>query len=250
MIQSELFNNINCNLLILADKKEYKSYINYTKHPKKIISTLKTNDERVNGIIQELSTNDEKYNKNFNILVTDAEQEMSLIRSEIILFLNMIKAKEKLKNKIPPGSSTETAKPQISAARAADVVFRSGDLLFKNGDDPVSLDADTVLNEKEIYILGNFTSFTRIEVIDRLLNLVKKGFLNEFDIGNDGLIILNIPEGTVIDTTTPITLAQILSKELHDYKNIRIRTTTSNYNIMRQSKGFSMIQKNVILADN
>lgn len=249
IIQSELFKNISCNILILADKKEYKSFIEHIKHPQKIIKTLKTNDERLNEIIQELAIDDEKYNKNFNILVTDAEQNESLIRSEMVLFLNMIKAKEKLKHKIPDKKYSEQAKPRISAAQAADVVFRSGELLFKNGDDPVSMDSDTALRDREIYILGNFTSFTRIEVIERIINMVKKDFCNEFGMENDDLIILNIPEGTIIDTTTPITLAQIMSKELHDYKNIRIKTTPSNYDIMRQSKGFNMIQKNVMLSD-
>lgn len=250
IMQSELFNDISCNLLIFSDKNEYKFFNEFTKHPQRMIGSLKTNDERLNNIIQDLAINDEKFNKNFNILVTDAEQEPSLIRSEMILFINMIKSKEKLKIKILKDKLTETAKPKINAAQAADVVLKSGLLLFKNGGEPVDIQTNLNLKEREIYILGNFTSYTRIEVIERLLNLIKKGFGDEFTIKKEDSIILNIPDETVIDTTSPITLAQIMAKELYDYKNIKIKTSTSNYNIMLQSKGFSMIQKNIIISDN
>jgi len=249
IMQSDLFNNISCNLLILADKNEYKLFNTITKHPQKIIGSLKTNDNRLNSIIQELALNDEKFNKSFNILVTDAEQDPSLIRSEIVLFINMIKTKEKLKNKLIKEKPLSTAGPKTDAAPAADVILKSGSLLFKNGEEPVESDYMN-LSEREIYILGNFTSYTRIEVIERLLSLIKKGFGNEFNLKKEESFILNIPGETVIDTTAPITLAQLMSKELHDYKNIKIKTTSPNYNIMQQSKGFNMIQRSIVISDD
>jgi hypothetical protein len=247
IMQSNLYSNISCNLLILADKREYKYYNEYIIHPQKFISTLKTNDNRLNTIIQDLAINDVKFNRNFNVLITEAEQDPSLIRSEIVLFLNMIKTKEKLKNKLVQ-EKAQPAGPKINAVTAADVVLRSGALLFRNGKEPVDSETSD-LNEREIYILGNFTSYTRIEVIERLLSLIKKGFGDEFSLKSEDLFVINIPGNTVIDTTLPITIAQLMSRELHDYKNLKIRTTSSNYSIMQQSKGFSMIQKNIILCD-
>ena len=250
IMQSELFSDISCNLLILADNKEYIKFNEFTKHPQKILRTLKTNDERLNNIIYDLTINDEKYKKNFNILVTDAGQEPSIIRSEIILFLNMIKAKDRLRTRIVKQKPVLTAVPKINAAPAADVILRLGSIFYKNGEEGAPYNSNIDIKEREIYIIGNFTSYTRLEVIERLLCLIKTGFGNEFNLKKEDSLILNIPGETIIDTTTPITLAQLLSKELHDFKNIQIKTTTENYNILQQSKGFGMIQKNIIIYDN
>ncbi len=249
IMQSEQYKDSSCNLLILTDRKDYKSFKSTYQQPQNILSILKTNDERLNGIIQEYTVNGEKFKTNFNILITDAEQEPSLTKSELILFINMIKAKEKLKDKIISDKPSPIAGPKISAAEAADIVLRSGNLFFKNGDAPETYDESLNLSDREIYILGNFTSYTRLDVMKRLLNLLRAGFGNEFNLKKIDSLILNIPEDSIIDSTTPITLAQLLSKELQEYKNVKIKTTPLHYEMMQASQGFSMIQRNVILDD-
>ncbi len=250
IMQSEQYKNISCNLLIIMDKNEYVHFKEILKHPQNIISLLKTNDERLNSIIQEYTDNNDKFKKNFNILVTDAEQEASLIRSEFILFINMIRAKEKLRNKIITEKPVTSAGPKINAADPADVVLRSGNLIFKNGEPPASYDEQLDLTEREIYISGNFTSFTRLDVVERLLRLIKTGFGNEFTLKKSDALTINIPKESVIDSTTPITIAQLLSKELTDYRSVRIRTNAVHYQLMQQSQGFNMIQRNVIIHED
>jgi len=249
IMQSEQYKEISCNLLILADKNEYNNFKVNLKHPQNLLSILKTNDERLNNIIHEYRVNGEKFKTSFNILLTDAEQEPSLIKSELILFINLIKSKEKLKNRQVQEKPAAAAGPKIEAADAADVVLRSGTLFYKNGDAPCAYDDVLNLSDREIYILGNFTSFTRLDVLRRIISLIRTGFGNEFNIKKMDSLILNIPEESVIDSTTPITIAQLLSKELIEYKNIKIKTTPSHYEMMLQSKGFSMIQRSVIIND-
>lgn len=249
IMQSEQYKNISCNVLILMSKDEYEHFKITHKQPQNFLSILKTNDERLNNIIHEYTVNSDKYKKNFNILLTDAEQEPSLIKSEFILFTNMIKAKEKLRNKLVQEKPVSQSAPKIDAAHPADLVLRSGKICFKNGDAPCEYDDGLNLDEKEIYILGNFTSYTRLDVIDRLLRLIRTGFGNEINFKKGDPLVICIPDRSVIDSTTPITLAQLLSKELLEYKNIRIKTSAEHFKTMQQSKGFSMIQRNIIIHE-
>lgn len=250
IMQSEQFKNISCNTIILMNNREYTVYKNRFKQSQDILSILKTSDERLNSIINEYSTNKDKFKKNFNILITDAEQEQSLIKSELVLFTNMIRAKENLRNKLMKEKPDRSNEPKIGAAQSADAVLHSGSNFFKNGEPPVIYDNTLSLNEGEIYITGNFTSYTRLDVIENILSIIKTRFNNDPVIKKGENLTLNIPGKSVIDSTTPITLAQLISKELQDYRNITIKTTKAHYQLMQQSKGFSMIQKNVVIYES
>ncbi len=245
ILQSEQYNNISCNLLVLVNNKDYNHLKAVYKQPQNMLALLKTNDERINSIINEYTTNSDKFKKNFNILLTDAEQESSLIKSEIVLFANMIKSKEKLKNKLTKPKSETADGPKISAAEAADVVLRSGSIFFKNGEAPAEYDEKLNLEDKEVYILGNFTSYTRLAVIEKLYMLMKRGFGNEVNFKKGDILVINIPKESTIDSTTSITLAQLISKELIEYKNIKIKAAAPHYQMMQKSQGFSMIQKHI-----
>jgi hypothetical protein len=162
----------------------------------------------------------------------------------------MIKAKEKLKNKLMSEKPSSSAGPKINAAEPADVVLRTGKFYFKNGSPASNYDEKLNMTEREIYISGNFTSYTRLDVIERLLSLIKAGFGNDFILKKGDAITINIPKESVIDSTTPITIAQLMSKELNDYKSVRIKTNAVHYQLMQQSQGFSMIQRNVIIHED
>ena len=138
--------------------------------------------------------------------------------------------------------------PNTTAAQAADVVLHLGDLLYKNSEDPVKYDNNLNLTEKEIYILGNFTGYTRLDVIKRLLGMVQRKFENDFDFKKENTIIIHIPKASEIDATIPTTIAQLLSKELHSYKTVKIKIPLSTYNAMQKVTGFSMIQRNIIIT--
>ena len=141
-------------------------------------------------------------------------------------------------------------KPSDKAAQAADVVIRLGNLLYKNNEKPVEYDGNLNLTEKEIYILGNFTGYTRLDVIKSLLELMQRKFENNFDFKKENTIIIHIPKDSEIDSTIPTTIAQLLSKELHAYKNVKIKFPLATYNAMQKVTGFNMIQRNVVIASS
>ncbi len=121
---------------------------------------------------------------------------------------------------------------------------------YQNGEFFEKCEYSKEVNFKEIYIIGNFTSFTRVEVLERLLKLIKSGPTRDYSFRKNPDIIIHIPDESTIDITIPVTLAQLLSKELSDYRNLKIKTTLKNTKIMQQSKGYSMIQRNLILSHN
>jgi len=246
-MESDEFKDISCNMLILIDKNNYE-HLNakYTK-PQNMLSILKTNDERINKIINSYITDQKKFLKNFNMLLINAEKDPALIKSELALFSNIIKSRKKAIN----NQSDKIIKPieaKTSAAQSADVIIRVDDLLYKNNEDPIEYDANLNFTEKEIYISGNFTSYTRLDVIKRLLELLKRDFEKNFNFKNGSLIIINIPKDSEIDSTIPTTIAQLISKELRTY-NIKIKIPMPTYYAMKNAMGFNMIEKNIIIAD-
>ena len=250
LMESNEFNDISCNMLILIDKKNYEHLNPIYVKPQNILGMLKTNDERINKIISNYMSDQKKFSNHFNMLLINAEKEPSFIKSEITLFINMIKSKENSKNKqaeeavVPPPIG-----PKTSAAQSADVIIHLGNLIYKNNEAPIEYDENLNLSEKEIYILGNFTSYTRLDVIKRLLALMNRGFENDFDFKKENSIIINIPKDSEIDSTIPTTIAQLMSKELHSYKEIKIKIPLATYKAMQNTTGFNMIQRNIIISN-
>ena len=249
IMESEQFKDTSCNMLILIDKKNYELFNPKYSKPQNILSMLKTNDERINKIINNYMTDQNKFSKNFNMLLINAEKDTSLLKSELTLFSNIIKTRTNSGNK----QSDKTIKPigaKTSAAQAADVIIHLGGLLYKNNEEPVEYDENQNLTEKEIYICGNFTGYTRLEVVKRLLELMKRNFKNDFNFKNENSIIINIPKDSEIDSTIPTTIAQLISKELHSYKNIRIKIPMITYQEIQRVAGFHMIEKNIIILNS
>jgi hypothetical protein len=235
-------------MIILIDKKNYEHLNpNYSK-PQNLLGLIKTNDERIHKIISNYMTDQKKFLKNFNILLMNAEKDLSIIKSEFTLFCNITKSKEN-----PTDKQSEKAAPSIgpntSAAEAADVIIHLGNLLYKNSEDPIEYDENLNLSEKEIYIQGSFTSYTRLDVIKRLLEMMNREFENDFNFKKENLIIINIPKSSEIDSTIPTTIAQLMSKELHSYKEIKIKLPLATFNAMQKVTGFNMIQKKIIISN-
>ncbi|MCL1864970.1 MAG: hypothetical protein FWF73_04085 [Spirochaetes bacterium] len=249
IMESKEFEDISCNMLILIDKKNYERLNPTYAKPQNILGILKTNDERINKIINNYMTDQKKFLNNFNMLFLNAEKDPSLIKSELILFSNMVKSKDLSLNK-QSEKKDQSIGPKTSVAQAADVIIRLGNMLYKNSEAPIEYDENLNLSEKEIYISGNFTSYTRLDVIKRLLELMRREFENDFDFKKENSIIINIPKDSEIDSTIPTTIAQLLSKELHSYKDIRIKIPMTTYKEIQKAAGFTMIQKNIIIANS
>lgn len=245
---SENHRDITCNLFILAGPDDYSSFRNNIKEPGFLLEHIRTNDSRVNEIIERLRSETAAFQKKFNIHLCNTGSGSVQIKSELNTFLNMIRAKEKLGSKLK--KPEKPASPENASAATADIVYRFDTGYYVNGEISEQYTYHGELNTGEIYIIGNFTSFTRVDVIERLLLLVKSGPTQENRLSKKPVLVLNIPGKSVIDVTIPVTLAQLLSKEFSGFRNVRIKTTMGQARIMQQSKGFSMIQRNLVLYND
>ncbi|HOP63591.1 MAG TPA: hypothetical protein PK358_03770 [Spirochaetota bacterium] len=248
--RSESFRDIACNLFILAGHDDYLKFSDEVKEPRLLLNQIKTNDSRINELIRHLKTEQDSFNRNFSIKICDSDSDIRQIKHNLNTFLNMIKTKEKLRIKLKKNEPAETASPEISSAEPADIVFRTGNSYYVNGEENNSYDYQKELRPEEIYVIGNFTSFTRVDVIERLLKLIKSGPSRDYSFRKRPDIIINIPESSVIDITIPVTLAQLLSKELADFRNLKIKTTMKKSKLMQQSRGYNMIQKNIVIYED
>lgn len=243
--QSESFSDVTCNLFLLADSSDYQAFSSEVKEPQLLLDNIKTTDSRINDLIGRLKSDISRFNRSFNICFCNSDSGQIRIKSELNAFLNMIRAKEKLRDKLKKPEKPAT--PENASALPADIVFRLGDSYYVNGEILDRYSCSREINMEEIYIVGNFTSFTRVEVIERLLKLIKSGPSRDYSFRKKPDVILHIPDESVIDITIPVTLAQLMSKELSDFRNLRIKTTAGKTKIMQQSKGFSMIQRSLIV---
>jgi len=242
IIQIDSLKDAFCNLFILADDSDYKALKESAKEPRFFFGNLRTNDEKMNSIIEKIKSDQSVYNKNFNIFISNSDSNPAIIRSELLTFLNMVKAKEKLRNKI--SSPAKEPSPENSAADAADVIYRFNDHIYINGN--VTKEYPVELKKDEIYINGNFTSFTRLEVTKRLINLVTKGPQTGYALNKKNDLIINITENSKVDITTPVALAQLISNELREFKSVRIYVPANLISVMEKSKAYNMIQKNIV----
>lgn len=242
---SESFRDVICNLFILTEPSDYLRLDNEVKDPKLILGNIKTGDSKVNQLIERLRTDAGLFNRNFNIFISNTGNGELKIKSELNTFFNMIKAREKLRSKLK--KPEKPLSPENSSAVPADVIFRMDNGYYLNGQFFERCDYCRAVNSEEIYIIGNFTSFTRVEVIERLLKLIKSGPTRDYSFRKNPDIIIHIPDESIIDVTIPVTLAQLISKELNDFRNLKIKTTLTHSKTMQQSKGYSMIQRNIIL---
>ncbi len=232
---SESFRDVICNLFILSEPSDYQKFSNEVKDPKLLLGYIKTGDSKVNQIIDRLRTDAGLFNRNFNIFISNTGSGVQQITSELGTFLNMIRAREKLRSKLQ--KPEKALSPETGSAVAADVIFRMDNGYYLNGEFYEKCDYCKAVNSEEIYIIGNFTSFTRVEVIERLLKLIKSGPTRDYSFRKNPDIVIHIPDESTIDVTIPVTIAQLLSKELSDFRNLKIKTTLKNTKIMQQSKG-------------
>ncbi len=248
--QIESFSDITCNLFLLADSSDYSAFSSEVQEPQLLLSNIKTNDERINELIRQLKTDTQRFNRSFNIYICNCDSNILRIKSELSTFLHMIKAKDKLRVKLKKPETPAQMTPENSSAEPADIVFRLGDLYYVNGEQHNRYQSGRELNEGEIYLIGNFTSFTRVEVIERLIRLIKNGPAQGYSFRKNPDIVIHIPDDSVIDITAPITFAQLMSKELADFRNLKIKTSVGKSKIMQQSKGYNMIQKNLVVCQD
>jgi hypothetical protein len=97
----------------------------------------------------------------------------------------------------------------------------------------------------EFFIAGNWTSRTQMEVSRKLSRLILKGIDGGEPFEKEARIVVNIDERANIDATTAASIAGILAKELKEYGYITFVTNREKGFQLKNSPGFSLIQKKV-----
>jgi len=248
--KSEYSKDILLNLAILAGADDFKKLDRVINNPSLLLNILKTGDEKINKVIHEFRINNEQFNNFFTLTVIEKSHDLFKTEANINLFINKIKLKQKLRDKLLTKSrrsdcgidNKKSDTPLILYSNGTDIYIDGRKSGINNPNEHASL------NPGELYIHGPFTGYNRLETVNKLKKLIKTGVNDEIKFSKEDEIYINLSSDCRIDATIPVTLAQLIVKDLPDYKKIKIKTNRENRNIMEGSQGYSMLQKYLIFT--
>ena len=249
--KSEYSKDILLNIAILAGSDDFQKLGSVIKNPSLVLNILKTGDEKINMVIDDFKINNEHFNNFFTITVIEKSNDLFKTEANINLFINKIKLKQKLRDKL----STKSRKPESGIdnkkTEPALILYSNGSDIYINGEnsgtpDPVKHNS---IIPGELYIHGPFTGYNRLETVTQLKKIIKNGLNGELKFAKDDDIYINLSSDCRIDATIPVTLAQLLIKDLPDYKKIKIKINKENRTIMEGSQGYSMLKRYIIFTN-
>ena len=236
------FERLKGNFLIFGNSSDIEEINSFEDDPLNALNILKTNNDIVNSFITELKKNPIVYKRLFFIKGINLETTSEEIAETTNKFLSGIADRQKLASII---ESKMKSGIQKSEQKAALIVFKDDSNIFVDGN---KLTDDTEkYNDLDIgvlHVIGHWTSRTQLEVREKLVSIIKKGF-EKVEFSPFDKIKINILGNCTIDGSTANSLGQILFKELIDYKHIRINVSDENRSIFINSTGYSIIEKNI-----
>lgn len=243
--------DILLNLVILAEPEDYRKLGSIIKNPSLVFNILKTGDAKINSVIDEFKSSNEKFNNFFTITVIEKSQDLFRTEAGINLFINKIKLKQKLRDKLSTKSRKEESGIDNNKREAAEILYSNGNDIYINGEKKDFSDKEkySYITPGELYIHGPFTGYNRLETVTRLKMLIKKGLNDEIRFSKDDEIFINLSSGCRIDASIPVTLAQLIVKDLPDFKKIKIKINRENRSIMEGSQGYSMLNKYIVFTN-
>jgi len=251
LTRSEYSKDIILNLALIAAPEDFPRIHSMINNSELILNILKTGDTNINSVIDELKNNAEKFNNHFTVSFIEKSQDHFKVQAELNLFITKIKFKEKLREKIRNQQRKLERGIDNKKTVPAQVLYSDGSTLFINGENAGEEENGLYQNLKpgEFYIHGPFTGYNRLEIVNRIIKLIKKGLNHDIKFAKDENIFINLDSRCRVDTTIPVTLAQLLVKDLTDYKKIRIKIGKKNNEIMKGGQGYSMLSRYLILTD-
>ncbi len=247
IMQSKSYENISSNMLILTSPDDYSKLKYMTENPAKLLDSIKTTNDQLNSFIKSYSENREKFNKSFNIVFSSNGFPPSQKEAELNIFINRIKIKNKLRSRF--AGDEDRKSPQKTKSEPASVIFRIDESVFINGMPKDEVSEDYLeFRDREIYISGNFTGYTRLDVINRLTDFVNEGAGEAYSFNRDETLCINLPNQCHMDSSIPVTLMQLIMKEFSDFKKVIIKTTMQNVQILSKFQGYSMLEKYVVIT--
>jgi len=228
------------NYLLLARDRDLERLKGLTLNPKALLKTIESPEKTTAGIIDMYRKDIFRFGNRFYIECVRADSPDGELMSSVEKFITEIKNRAsltKLKSDGVPVDSTSTD--------PASIVYMGG-----NGAVLVDGEQNTVINKEytglapgEFYIIGNWTSRTQMDVSKKLSRIILKGLSQDMVFEKDARIVINIDDRTRIDSSTAASIAGVLTKELNDYINIVFVTNKEKGFMLKNSPGFSLIQK-------
>ena len=115
--------------------------------------------------------------------------------------------------------------------------------MYDNGEIVTSLtEEQSSLKEKEFYIIGSWSARTELEVSKKIADILKTGISEKARFGFNDAINFNLDDRCLIDKNTALSLAQLFTKNLANFKKIKIISSAKNGELIQKSRGFPMIK--------
>jgi len=246
IIESKIKDTISCNLFLLSKENEYNKLKVIMDKPHKILDIVKTTNQKLNETVEKFQNNSVLFGKYFSIFVSNYDSNPLHIESELNTFMSMVKIKERLKSKLRKDNEKIDNGLSKEKKESAEIIFKKNGIIYKNGE-ATNID-DPDLTEEEIYIYGSFTSYNRLEVLDKLESLIKKGIEEIHEFNHDAPLVINMKEKCQPDASATVTLAQLLIKDLPSFRKAKIKTDFKNNEILKKSQGYSLLSKYIIFS--
>lgn len=233
--------NIKGNFFVNITKGDAQLFKNIIIHPEKLITTIKTNDDKVNAIINYYADQKKFHTLFFVKPCTGSTKED--ITHELSAYIDAVKKRHALLEKL-------TQKQKQMPVRSRDAAT----VLVKISDDKIVLDHEIMITRDStyqkyatghIYVLGDWTNIHSRKVAGKVITAIKDGFA-DWKLGSDDPVIIHLEEA-LVDHTTAATLAQIAFNELRGFGNIKIFCNEKNYKILEAADGFSLVKKLVFI---
>ncbi len=247
IIEAKVNSNMSCNLFILSRENEYTKLKPIMDQPEKILDIVKTKNDKINAIITGFQNDKKRFNNFFNLFISNYDATPLHIESELNTFMSMIKIKERLKGRVQTDITAADTGFTKEKAVSADLFFKKNGALFRNGTETDEIMDDVA--EGEIYIVGHFTSYTRLEVLEKLENFIRHGIKDIHSFKPENPLVINLKQRCIPDAAATVTLAQMLIKDLSAFKKTKIRTTLQNNNILKKSQGYSLLSKYIVISE-
>ncbi|MEJ5362507.1 MAG: hypothetical protein WHV26_10635 [Spirochaetota bacterium] len=233
--------NIKGNFFVNITKGDVQLFKNIIIHPEKLLTNLKTNDDKVNAIIN-FYTDQKVFHTLFFIKPYTGSTKEDMAH-ELSAYINAVKKRHALIEKI-------VEKQKHTPSRSKDAAR----VLVKISEDKIVLDHEIIITSDSayqkytighIYVLGDWTNIHSRKVAGKVITAIKDGFA-DWKLGSDDPVIIHL-EDALVDHTTAATLAQIAFNELKGFSNIRIYCNEKNYKTLEAADGFGLIKKLVFI---
>lgn len=245
--------NLRGNFILLTKGAAFEKKFGIGANPHNAMNLLTTQNPEINLFLEELRNNREHFNEIFSIILLDTDLSSDIITDTVEKFLastaNGAPA-ETSAAETEPAAETDAKKNGKDKESNGDreiparVVYRiDAGAVYDDGEILTDLNEEhSSLKEREFYIIGAWSSKTELEVSKKIAEVLKKGINEQARFAYGDAITFNLDDRCFIDKNTALSLAQLFTKNLSNFKKIRITASAKNGDLIQKSRGYPMIR--------